>query len=386
MNTAELLFALLRNEIGEIPLDMDIKNCITDEALTALYKLSKAHDVAHLVADALDKNDLFLEELETKKYFLQQRSMSIYRYEQIAYELEEICRVFKEGKIEHIPLKGSVIRKYYPQPWMRTSCDIDILVKTEYVDGAANLLEKKLHYKNKSKGSHDISLFSESGVHLELHYDTVEEGRAQNANEILSHLWETCVSENGTYCYALSAEMFYFYHVAHMAKHFEEGGCGLRPFLDIWILDKKMELDSQKRDGLLKRGGLFTFAKTARALSQVWFSGEAHTEITKELETFVLQGGVYGSVKNKVALQQKKKGGKLGYLRERIFLPYQRLRYWYPVLQKHKWLTPFFQVVRWFRFLFKGNVKAAGREIKQNASLDEETRERAAELLKKLQL
>ena len=190
MTNAEILFSLLRFEMCETPIDKETKNLITPELLPALYKLSKSHDMVHLVADALDKNGLLPDGTEAKKRFLQQRSMAIYRYEQINYELEEICRVLAEEEIEHIPLKGSVIRQYYPEPWMRTSCDIDLLVRTEKVDKAASLLQEKLHYKNEGKGPHDISLFSESGVHLELHYDTVEEGYAQNANEILSHIWE----------------------------------------------------------------------------------------------------------------------------------------------------------------------------------------------------
>ena len=37
----------------------------------------------------------------------------------------------KKVQIPFLPLKGSVIRQYYPEPWMRTSCDIDILVDFE---------------------------------------------------------------------------------------------------------------------------------------------------------------------------------------------------------------------------------------------------------------
>ena len=386
MTNAEILFSLLRFEMCETPIDKETKNLITPELLPALYKLSKSHDMVHLVADALDKNGLLPDGTEAKKRFLQQRSMAIYRYEQINYELEEICRVLAEEKIEHIPLKGSVIRQYYPEPWMRTSCDIDLLVRTEKVDKAASLLQEKLHYKNEGKGPHDISLFSESGVHLELHYGTVEEGRAQNANEILSHIWETSEAENDAYRRVLSDEMFYFYHIAHMAKHFENGGCGIRPFLDIWILDEKIEHVKASRDELLKQGGLLTFAENARKLSKVWFLGEAHTELTRELENFILQGGVYGTVENRVAVQQTKKGGKTRYLFKRIFMPYQELKAHYPVIKKHKWLTPVFQIVRLVKFLFKGDKKRSLHEIKENATLGEEKKLRTAELLKKLEL
>lgn len=29
----------------------------------------------------------------------------------------------------------------------------------------------------------------------------------------------------------MKEEMFYFYHIAHLAKHFEVGGCGIRQII-----------------------------------------------------------------------------------------------------------------------------------------------------------
>ena len=39
-----------------------------------------------------------------------------------------ICSALNRESIAYIPLKGSVIKDLYPESWMRTSCDIDILV------------------------------------------------------------------------------------------------------------------------------------------------------------------------------------------------------------------------------------------------------------------
>ena len=114
--------------------------------LSELYRLSKAHDVAHLVGDSLSKCGVFanlpdtLEENERatiekiKAKFDEQIFTAVYRYENINYELERLKETLEEAEIPFILLKGSVIRKYYPEPWMRTSCDIDILVKKEDLD------------------------------------------------------------------------------------------------------------------------------------------------------------------------------------------------------------------------------------------------------------
>ena len=59
---------------------------------------------------------------------------------------------------------------------------------------------------------------------------------------VLAQIWDTAVSAGpGSHRLLLADEMFYFYHIAHMVKHFEVGGCGIRPFLDLWIMNHRME-------------------------------------------------------------------------------------------------------------------------------------------------
>ena len=93
---------------------------LTDEELAKLYKLSKSHDLAHLVGDALLKNDLIGND-EIKAHYHKQVMIAIYRYEKINYELNRLRSALNEAQIPFIPLKGSVLRQYYPEPWMRTS-------------------------------------------------------------------------------------------------------------------------------------------------------------------------------------------------------------------------------------------------------------------------
>lgn len=387
MNVSEILFALLRSEICEEQVCDELKNSISPETLPALYKISKAHDLSHLIADALDKNGLLPTGSEAEKRFLQQRNMAVYRYEQFHYELEEICTVLSRAEIKHIPLKGSVIREHYPQPWMRTSCDIDILVHKEDLEKAIAALESELKYKHEYGCAHDESLYSESGVHLELHHTLLEDVHNEKASEILGNVWGTATPKAGQdYVFELTNEMFYFYHIAHMAKHFEHGGCGIKPFLDILVIENNIPLDEAKRDELLDKGGLLKFSDNARKLANVWFADVEYDKVTSRMEEYVLKGGVYGTLENRVVAQQAKKGGKFRYAMSRIFLPYENLKYSYPIIRKHRWLTPFYEVVRWFRILFKGSAKKSVQEFSANAAVSDETRERTAELLNELGL
>lgn len=360
---------------------------LSEEVMRSLYGLSKSHDMAHIVSAELDAQGLLKNGDEISEKFRKQHMIAIFRYERINYELEEICTSLENAQIQFIPLKGSIIRKYYPEPWMRTSCDIDVLVRPDDLDRAIKCIQDDLGYDVEGKGSHDVSMFSPSGVHVELHYDLVEEDIVNNCCEILKNAWgyATPISE-GTYRYNFSDAMFYFYHIAHMAKHFENGGCGVRPLLDLWILDKQEGYDAVVRDALLESGALLKFTTAARSLASVWFDGTEHTETTAQMEQYLLFGGVYGNMENRVAIQQHKKGGKFKYIVSRIFLPYSTIKFHYPILQKHRWLTPVMQVRRWFKLIFRGGLKRSINEINVNAKMSDDKKESATELLERIGL
>ncbi len=385
MNVVSMMFELLRFDLFETELCADIKNAITLDNLPDLYKLSKKHDLVHIISDALDKNGL-LENEKAKIAFLQERIKAISRSERQQYELDEICKALEEAKISFVPLKGSVIRALYPQPWMRTSCDIDILVKEDSLEATAQYLCDKLGYDCKFKRSiNALSLNAPSGVHLELHYDLTEGDRF--GKEVLSHIWDyTTLKEGYQYWYLLNDDAFYFYHIAHMVKHFESGGCGVRPFLDLWFLDNLPQVDLAKRDALLEEGKLLKFANACRKLSCVWFGKDANNDVSKQLEDYILRGGVYGNVENRIAVQQQKKGGRFKYVMSKIFVPYKILKIHYPILEKHRYLMPFMQVRRWFKLLFRGNLKNTSKDIKYSNSITTQQAEKMQTFLKDLGL
>lgn len=159
-------------------------------------------------------------------------------------------------------------------------------------------------------------------------------------------------------------ELFYFYHIAHMAKHFEYGGCGVRPFIDLWILNHRLTFDREKRTALLREGGLLKFSEACETLSEVWFGDKEPTELTGLLEKYMLSGGMYGNIENMVAVQKNQDGGWLHYIFRRLFMPYERLKNVYPILQKHKWLTPVMQLRRWYDMIATGRMKRTVGEIK----------------------
>lgn len=366
--TIQILFALLRSAICGTKLSKSDKSVFDETPLSQLIEIAKKHDVIHLLAYGLKENGLIPKgDTETEKHVFK----AIYRYEQLNYEYGLLCSVLEEGEIPFVVLKGSVLRRYYPEPWMRTSCDIDILVHNEDLERAISYLSQKLQYIKKERGTHDVSLYSPRGNHVELHFDLLEEGRANDAILQLKSVWENVtLCENSRYRYEMSDEFFYYYHIVHMAKHIETGGCGIRPFIDLWLLDGIDKINQSRRDELLSKGNLLHFANVVRKLSRYWLGEGSADHLTLQLQNYILYGGMYGSVQNRVSLHQKEKGGRIGYLMSRAFVPYEKLKRYYPILETRPWLTPFMQIRRWF-MLFKPDVaKMAKQEIATNINVD----------------
>ena len=365
--TNQILFALLRSAICGTQLNEKELNDYSSELLPNLIKISVKHDVSHLLVWGIKRNKLLANENSNiEKHILK----AVYRYEQLQYEYENLCDVLESSNIPFLPLKGAVIRKYYPEAWMRTSCDIDILVHEEDSERAKYILMNEYGYAYQEKSSHDISLFSPENIHVELHYDLVEDGIANESSEVLKNVWNMArIRDGSSFCYEMTDELFYFYHIAHMAKHFEIGGCGIKPFIDLWILEHIQEADEKDRNALLEQGQLLRFAKAARKLCRIWFENEEYDSVSKQMEDYILRGGVYGTIENRIMVQQQKKGGRLKYALSRIFIPYDAIKFHYPILQKHRWLTPFMEVRRWSRLLFCGKTKMAINEFKYNQNI-----------------
>ncbi len=386
-NTTRLLFALLRSAMFDRPLAEDERALYNDALLPELAALAIKHDMGHLIGLAVESNQLIKDRDSWSEKLSREMITAVYRYQQLQYDYQKLCRALESAEIDFLPLKGSVLRNYYREPWMRTSCDIDVLVREQDLDRAVNLLTENYGYTLKGKGSHDVSLFSPNKMHIELHFSLDDDRKVGNASQILCIVWDVAIVKNGyQYWYEMPDEMFYFYHIAHMAKHFEVGGCGLRPVIDLYLLDRLDTAELEKRNRLLEEGGLLRFAEVVRKLSCVWLEQAAADALTAQTEDYILRGGVYGNLENRVILHKESRGGRLKYLCSRIFLPYEALKFQYPILQKHPWLLPIMQVRRWFRLLSKEHRRKARKEWELSGSVSAEASSAALEFLKEIGL
>lgn len=385
MNARDLFFAFLSYEITGAPLPEGIPDPLPAKTADALFYLAEHHSLIHLIADAIEKSGIspgsetIWQEIRKKKkyqlaYFLQMENA-----------LEELKAALNSAEIPYLPLKGAVLRRFYPEEWMRNSCDIDILVHPDDRERAEKAVEA-IGFSDRTQYLYDVSYYR-GQVHLELHSDLLEEDRANNAHALLTRVWDYAQKKQDSFEYELSDAMFYFYHLAHMAKHIEIGGCGVRSFADLWILDHAVPFSAAEREKLLEQGGLSRFARAAKALSEVWFSGAEPTEQTRSLEEYILTGGSYGNLKNRVFALGARRKNKFSYLGTALFPSRKALSLRFPILEKRPWLLPFCWVARWFLLLFKpSSRKKLKTGVKATGRIDRAGLEETRELMRSLGL
>lgn len=372
--TEKLMLELVRSEINGTGVD---GISITDEQAEKIMAFARRHSMTYIVSNALKK-------LGTD--YVKDRMFAVAIAERQAHALVSFCDALENAGIDYIVLKGPVIRGYYPDPYMRASCDIDILVKEKDIDNAAAAVDGVMTYKSRDKRFHDIKFVYGAGLALELHFSLSEQ--STRTDEVLDTVWEHAVLCDGTcHRYTMTNEFLMFYLSAHMSYHFAEGGgCGIRSFMDIYLLNQKMQYDIEKTRSLCQKGGLLTFFECICDTANVWFGDGEHTDVTCAIEQYILPGGTYGSLDNKLAMSGNAAGSKSKYIFNQLLPPLKNMQYAYPFLKKAPVLLPVYWVMRAVRLAFSPKGKSGMREISAMTKLDKTKQQSAADLVEMLGL
>ena len=351
------------------------------EEAETLYRLARHMDVAHILAFVSKKRGMLQRGTPIGDSLFREQMLALFRYEGLAHEIARLRELLETAGIAFVLLKGARIRAYYPEPFLRTSCDIDILVREEELERASAIIAENLGYHAKEKRDyHDISLYAPSGVHLELHFSICENMPQQD--QLLSRVWEfTRPVREGSFEREMTAEYFLFHHLAHMAYHFLSGGCGVRPFMDYYLLARDMPYEREVFLSYCKETGLLSFCNAVEETVACWFDGAPESEASLALAAYIFRGGVYGHIENKVAVERQKHKSKLSYLFHRIFMPLSLMRLRHPVLVRHAYLLPVFWIWRILQLPFGGSLRRTLGEARISNELTDQKSSETARLL-----
>ncbi len=380
IDTTKLFISILRAKLTGNKRDLSTQD-ITD-SLAELYEISARQGLTNIVGEYLSDEKILGEDAISKK-FVNSLVKSLYKTEQMKYDLSVIADVFEENGISYIPLKGSVLRNYYPKDYLRTSADIDILIHEENVSCAISLLSDK-SFSFRERTYHDVSIVTPQRNHLELHFNLLE--TKDNLDSILQYAWDYAIEDKGCkYCFR--DDFFLFHFFAHMIYHFTTTGCGIRFLCDLWIIENKMGIKIDTAKELLEKAGIYKFAKEMFNLSHSCFDGGSHSEMTDLLLEFMLSGGTIGKAENRAVLSASQTTqNSVLYSLKRLFPRYKVMKETYPVLRKLPILLPIMWIYRIVYKTKNGMVTSAFKEIKNVNSVSEQDVKRVKKIVEYLDL
>lgn len=378
MNNLEFLLQIIKHEF--LSQNIAFTGC-NDEELSDIYALAKSHDLSHILHPYFKNCGFNINNEDLSKKIKSSYNMAVFRDVKREYVKSEVFNIFNNADIKFVPLKGAVISQLYPQSWMRTSCDIDILVDETEIEKALDVLSANGFETNRERNYHDVSLYKD-GTHIELHYNICE--NLPRIDSVLLKVWEYC-RQADNYEYRESPEFLVFHHIAHMCYHFVFGGCGIKPFIDLYLLKTKVDYSESELRILLEQSELVKFYDKVCELMNVWFADAEHNSVTQKMEAYILNGGVFGNIDNNSIMMSALRDSKAKNFFTIVFPSYDTMCNTYPVLRKHKFLLVFYYIKRIIQKLTQNGDRVVGR-MANLASQDKKTINTASELLNELGL
>ncbi len=339
-----LLAAAINNTVPEIPPgDIDWnniyliadKNGVSGTLYYSIIKLPKEYRPDEDVLALFEKSMRIALGIESMQYF----------------EISALFDSLESNKIEYMPLKGWLMKNYYPYPNMRTMCDVDILVKKSDMDKIPQILAE-CGFLFESRGHNHDGYIKSGNIAVEIHWNLFAED--SEYYEYFKDIFHRTKSVDGrAYQRSMSLEDFYLHMIAHLAKHFENCGTGIRSFADVWLYHKAVgdKLDKEYINKGLIRLGLLKFASIVEKAAVCWFSenGGADDECDR-IASYILYAGTYGRYDVGIMSGVGERGGsRWKYLLRRFFPGKMFLIPEFPILEKYPVFLPVCWIARGIR-------------------------------------
>ncbi len=361
MNTQENMLYLCLCAIKGVKPSEEI---LTGLDFEELYRCSCGHKVTALVCHALEKI------ISVPEVFAVAKTKAVRKDMLLSAEYEKISAFLVEKGIAHLPLKGMILKDYYPAIGLREMSDVDIFYEKKYREDIYEYM-LSIGYDCVSRSDSQDAYTREPVYNIEMHHQLFLKSESESLFEYYREAENRFTSdEKSPFTLKMSSEDFYIYIIHHEYKHFSSYGTGVRSLFDIIILlfefEKTLDWDYIGRE--LEKTGLRVFEEKQRILCKKLMETdytESLDDEEKELLRYFLTGGAYGNtgagIVNKLTGQTGNKDRKvtftmkIKYVFSRVFPPVEYYRTRYPFFYKHKLLIPFCVIYRVFLAIFRRN-------------------------------
>lgn len=345
------LIYLLSCSVNEVDPDIERINQID---LNAVYELATFHSLAAAVSFAIERV------IELPYQYDQAKKKAIRKLALFDIERNKILSCFNKGKIWYLPLKGIILKDYYPKYGMREMSDNDILCDSSRMQDIKTIMEHLGFIKEECDViNHDV--YSKQFISFEIHDSLFIEKECKDFFIYYKNIKSRLICSDDSFEYQFRTEDLYIYLLAHTYKHYNNGGTGIRSLLDTYVFLNRHNdnMDWNYVSHELATLSLRDFEKMNRKLALKAFSGTPLDDEEKQLFMYFVSSGAYGieehSWKNHLSKNlsgDDSDSSKRKYLIDRVFIHGEDLKNNYPFVYRHKILLPGLYIYRFIKVIF----------------------------------
>lgn len=342
--------------------------------LDRLLKISAMHHISCLVytgavAAEIDKNAPQMKQM----FIAANRDILIHEIQ--LQELSKIKEALQKSGVDYMLLKGCILKNMYPSPDMRVMSDADILIR-QY-DKIADIMQK-LGYTLSCESDHEYIWKKEGRLVIEFHKRLIPSYNSDYYAYFGDGFERAFKKESGAFEYQFTDEDGFIYLFTHFAKHYRDGGIGIKHLTDLYVYLKHFQkLDMQYIENELKKLSLYEFYRNILDTLGVWFDKKPSTPITEHITQVIISSGAYGTHKAHIrAFALRHQSGK-GVFLQRAFPPLSIMKIKYKYLEKMPILLPFAWGCRIVNALFykQDRIKTHTKDMKSISRSDIENYE-----------
>ena len=326
--------------------------------LTALFEVAESHMLTAAAGAALERAGT----VDPAFHEAYSRSM---RNEALRdAECRTVFSALEEAGVWYMPLKGAVMKAYYPIFGIRQMTDIDVLIDAALSEKVYEIMTG-FGYERSSYDDMNEEVYVKPPIHqIEMHSYLASGAAGDPLFDYYADVKDRLIADGGLR-YRFTPEDMFIYMLVHEYKHYSRGGTGLRSLLDVYVYMKRfgdtLDFDYIVRE--CEKLSIARFEGQNRRAAAALFGGGKLSEDDAEFVDYVTFSGAFGNTENYFAHKIEEQG-KLGYLKKRLFMPMDEVQTLYPFFYRHRILLPALFVYRLAKML---TVKsgAAFRELKK---------------------
>ena len=297
----------------------------------------------------------FMDTLIGKKFFKSTMNLSFFCAEQ-SEAIKSVRNEFGKNKIQLLAVKGTILRELYPYPEMRLMSDADILIKEEEYERIKPIMIG-LGFEEQYESDHEL-VWKKGKISIELHKRLVPSYN-KDYYKYFGDGWKIATIKNEETCeYFMTPEDCFIYTFVHFAKHYRDGGIGIKHIVDFYVyLNKYPNLDFGYIEKELETLQLLRFWQNTKKVLDVWFGSAESDDLSDFITAKIFESETYGTFEGGVnaeaiRLSKTTTNVKKKKMLSLIFPPFHGMKKKYGILNKVPILLPFMWGVRWIEALF----------------------------------